>query len=264
MHQLDRRRARVERAGPRADHALAVQRLLQPRIVDEPRDHVGDGRLEQRVDQLGVVAECFAQLVLGWRVADPRVTGLLPQRPAHPVEEVLVLELALDVGVGEAVLAHAGCGAVGVEELPVPGPVVEGAPDSWLGDEHLVPVTAQRQLVDHPLIEEPDDVGARTDPVLGLGERLLQRARAAEPLAALQDEHRLAGLRQVGGARQAVVATADDDHVPRPGGELGDRGRQPDLTQAIPGCQELMRAGRWRSVRGCSPLGRRRQRCAGR
>ena len=37
VHQLDRRRAGVVRPGPRADDALAVERLLQPRVVDEPR-----------------------------------------------------------------------------------------------------------------------------------------------------------------------------------------------------------------------------------
>ena len=126
------------------------------------------------------------------RVADPRVARPLAQRAAHAVEELLVLELALDVGVGEAVLAHAGGGALGVEELGVPRAVVERAPDRRLGDEHPVAVAAQRQLVDHPLVEQADDVGARADDVARVGERLLQRARPAEPLAPLEHEHRAA------------------------------------------------------------------------
>ena len=128
--------------------------------------------------------------------------GALAQRAAHPVEEVLVRELPLDVGVGEPVVAHVGDGAVVVEELRVADvPSSNGHQMFGLGDEHLVAVAPQVELVDDPLVEQADDVGARADRVAVVGERALERARAAEPLAALEHEHRLAGLGEVRRAR---------------------------------------------------------------
>src|SRR5690606_25428321 len=61
--------------------------------------------------------------------------------------------------------------------------------------------------------------------------RPLERARAAEPLAALEHEHGPAGAREVGGRGEAVVAAADHDDVPALARELGDRRGQPDLAQ---------------------------------
>jgi hypothetical protein len=77
-------------------------------------------------------------------------------------------------------------------------------------------VATQLELVDHPLVEEPDHVRARADLVAGVGERFVECAGAAEPLALLEHEHRLAGLGEVRRAREPVVATADDDDVPHP------------------------------------------------
>jgi fumarylacetoacetase-like protein len=61
----------------------------------------------------------------------------------------------------------------------------------------------------------------------------LQRAGAAEPLAALEHQHAAAGLGEVGGGGQPVVAAADDDHVPLAPGELGERLRQPQLPELL-------------------------------
>ena len=81
------------------------------------------------------------------------------------------------------------------------------------------------------LIEQADDVRARADHVTLVGERPLESARAAEAIAALEHEHRLAGSREVCGAREPVVPSADDDRVPMSRGECGDRLRQADFSQ---------------------------------
>ncbi len=75
VHQLDRRRAPVARAGVRADHALAVQRVLQALIVDVVVEHLGDRRVEQDVDHPLVVAEHRLELVARGRLADPGCRG---------------------------------------------------------------------------------------------------------------------------------------------------------------------------------------------
>ncbi len=122
-------------------------------------------------------------------------------------------------------------GAVVVEPLAEAGAVLERDPQVRVGDVEVQAALLELQLVDHEVVEQADDVGARADRVAG--ERLLERARAAEPLAALEHEHRLAGAGEVGGGGEAVVAAADDDDVPVLGGELGDRGGQPDLTELL-------------------------------
>ena len=88
------------------------------------------------------------------------------------------------------------------------------------------------ELGDHDRVEQADDVGAGADHVALVGERALEGAGAAELVAALEHEHRLAGLGEVGGGGEPVVPAADDDRVPVARGELGDRRRQPDPATA--------------------------------
>ena len=95
------------------------------------------------------------------------------------------------------------------------------------------------EVVDHLLIEQAEDVGARADHEALVRERPLEGAGAAEPLAALEHEDGPAGPGQVGRRGQAVVAAADDDRVPVPGGELRDRRRQADLAEL--GCDLVHR-----------------------
>ena len=95
------------------------------------------------------------------------------------------------------------------------------------------PRSREPQLADDQLVEQADDVGARADDVARVAERPLERAGAAEPLAALEHEDRLAGAGEVRGAREAVVAAADDHGVPVAGGELGDGRGQADLAQLL-------------------------------
>ena len=92
-------------------------------------------------------------------------------------------------------------GAIGIGPLREVRAVLERAPEVRVGDEHAVAVPHEVELVDHPLVEQPDDVRARAHRVALVLERPLERARAPELLAALEHEHRLPGLRQVGRGR---------------------------------------------------------------
>ena len=83
------------------------------------------------------------------------------------------------------------------------------------------------------LVEQADDVGAGADHVLLVGERALERAGPAQPLAPLEHEDRLAGAREVGSGGEAVVPPADDHDVPAAGGELGNGRGQPDLAEHL-------------------------------
>ena len=115
---------------------------------------------------------------------------------------------------------------------PNDGAVVERDPEIRVGDPSSAGRGARRSSSrDHQLVEQADDVGARADHEALVGERALQGAGAAEPLAALEHEHAAPGPRQVGGRGEPVVAAADDDRVPVAGGEVGDRLRQPDLAE---------------------------------
>ncbi len=151
------------------------------------------------------------------------------ERRPGPADQRVVGVEALDVGLGEAVVAQVGGGALAVRVVGVGGAVGEAAPQVRIAGRHLVAVAAQIELGDHELVEQPDDVGAGGDEEAVVLERPLDRAGAAELLAPLQHEHRLAGPGQIGGRGEPVVPAADDDRVPIARGQLGDRHRQPDL-----------------------------------
>ena len=127
----------------------------------------------------------------------------------------------LEVGLGPGV----------VEPLAEGGAVLERDPEIRVGDEEAQAAAAEVELAHHQLVEQADDVGAGADDVTVVGEGALEGAGAAEPLAALENEDAAPGPRQVGGRGEAVVAAADDDHVPLAGGEVAERLRQPDLPE---------------------------------
>ncbi len=78
-------------------------------------------------------------------------------------------------------------------------------------DRDLVAVPLQVELAHDLRGHQRDDVRRARDPVAGPG--LLGRRGAAEHVAFLQDEHIQTGLRKVRCAREAVVASPDDDDV---------------------------------------------------
>ncbi len=69
-------------------------------------------------------------------------------------------------------------------------------------------------------MQQAREVGAGRHPDAGKG--LFNGAGAADAKPRFEDENTLAGAREIGGAGEAVVAGADDDGVPRFGGEFAD------------------------------------------
>ena len=77
--------------------------------------------------------------------------------------------------------------------------------------QDLEAVGRQVQLADDFGTKQRDDVGA--DGEVEAGDDLLGHGRAADEVAAFEDEHTAAGLGEVGRGRQAVVARADHDGI---------------------------------------------------
>ncbi len=173
------------------------------------------------------------ELGAGRRLADPGVALAGAQALADLVEEVLVGPVALLVLGADSERVEVALRAGVVEPLAEARAVGERDPQVGVGDVDVEAALLELELADHDVVEQADDVGAGADDEVGVGERALERAGAAEPLAALEDEHGLAGLGEVGGAGEAVVAAADDDGVPVLGGELADGCGEADLTELL-------------------------------
>ena len=71
----------------------------------------------------------------------------------------------------------------------------------------------QAELVDDPLRQQAHEVGVARQARVDAGPRALRDGRPAEVVAALEDQHRAPGARQVGGGDEAVVPAADDHGV---------------------------------------------------
>ncbi len=155
--------------------------------------------------------------------------GPRAKHPAQPLEQLLVGVEPPDVPLREAVLTEVGGGALPIEEEPHRAAIGQRAPEVGIGHQDPVAVALELELADHQTVEQSDDVGAGTDQVARVRKRLLERARSADPLLALEHQHRAARSRQIGGSGEPVVPSADHDRVPVPGGQLAERGRQPDL-----------------------------------
>ncbi len=112
-------------------------------------------------------------------------------------------------------------------------PSANGRPLRRVDDERPVPVLRELELLDDQRVQQPDEVGARAHHEPVVGERALERARAAELVAPLEDEDGLAGAREVRRGGESVVPTADDHDVPVARGELGDRRGQPDAAHRL-------------------------------
>ena len=214
VHQLDRGRPGLVGAAPGADDPLAVEGGLQALVGEVVVEDVGDGGLEHEVDHRLVATQDLLDLAASGSVPDPGVALALAELDPDLVEELLVGPVALLVGLRDPELVQVRLGALVVEPLAEGGAVVKGDPEVGVGREEAQAAPAQAELVDHDVVEQPDDVGARADHVTGIRERALEGAGAAESLAALEDQHALAGARQVGSRGEPVVAAADDDRVP--------------------------------------------------
>jgi hypothetical protein len=82
-------------------------------------------------------------------------------------------------------------------------------------------------------MEKPRQIGAGRHADAGPG--FFDSACATEAWAAFEDQNTFAGAREIGGASQAVVPSADDDSVPTPGGEFADRHGKTNATEGFDG-----------------------------
>jgi hypothetical protein len=64
------------------------------------------------------------------------------------------------------------------------------------------------------MVEEADEIRARTHNEPRVLERMLEGARTADAIARLEHEHGAPGASEICSRGEAVVAGSDDDHVP--------------------------------------------------
>ena len=146
------------------------------------------------------------------RIADPRVVRLGSQRLPDAAEELLVRRVS--VGVAGAHRSDHLMVALGVVPEAQGGPVVEWTPQMRVDQVHAISVAPQVELVDDAMVEEADEVCAGTHHEPRVVERMLEGARTADAVARLEHEHGAPRAREVCGGGEAVVAGADDDHIP--------------------------------------------------
>jgi hypothetical protein len=190
------------------DHALAVERVLQALVVDVLVEHIGDRRVEEDVDHPLVVTEQRLDLFPHGGFADPGVATSSAQSLPHLVEDVLVGPVAVDVVSGKPHRVEARLRLRVIEPCPN-DPPSETAPR--LGRRCTPRPAPRTELVDHQLIEQPDDVRARLTTYWSSS-----AARACTPRAAPADTSTAASLERIAG-REAVVPAADDHGVPMAG-----------------------------------------------
>src|SRR5216683_2590796 len=77
--------------------------------------------------------------------------------------------------------------------------------------QDLKSVTGKVEATDNLGPQQRDDV--RADRKLEAGKNFFRASRAAEDVAALEDEHFLSGFSQIGGVGEAVMASPNHDHV---------------------------------------------------
>ncbi len=71
----------------------------------------------------------------------------------------------------------------------------------------------ESELLDDEVRKQADEVGELREAGTVTGEHLHRASSPADDVVTLEDEHRAAGRGEVGGCRQPVVPTADDDGV---------------------------------------------------
>ncbi|MCA1843775.1 MAG: hypothetical protein LC792_11445, partial [Actinobacteria bacterium] len=144
-----------------------VQRRAQPLVVHVALQQLGHGQVEQHLQGLRIVADEGRQGVAVGGVAHPRVAVGPAQPVAQAPVHVLVGEVPGHVGGGEA--RHLGGRPAVVAPLGERRAVVERAPRDRVGQPGPVAVSGQVELGDDQRVQQPDQVGARADPVAAVG-----------------------------------------------------------------------------------------------
>ena len=216
MHQ-DVGRARRHRPAPRADDRLGRERALDPFVLEPLVEEV---RRAHREQPYGLVEIATAPLAEAPGRGRPLREIAQVHVRRHDEQQVLqqprdTIEVAVELHVrGRVSLAEpTDRGGVALDVAPQRErrPVRERHEVVGRDDRDLVPEPLQVELAHDPGGHQGHDVGRARDPVAR--PRLLRRRGAPDDAALLQDEHIQAGLRKVRCAREAVVASPDDDDV---------------------------------------------------
>ena len=197
-------------------YALCRRSSLQVALYE-----LGHRPVEEHVLGLVVVAEPLFDLLARGRLADPQIAiARRTQCIAQPAQHVAHRAPAFDVARSESANFRLA-GVVVVPELNARA-VEEGNEQSVDRGRPLEAALGQSQLGDNERMQQPRQIRARRH--AHAGERLFNRASAADARPALEHKHALARARQVRRARQAIVPRADDRS--HPSGAWPIRGRE--------------------------------------
>ena len=232
------RRARRARPEERADDAGRGQRRAQRLGLEPLADEVGRrhgqhldesgllrfGQSGETTGQAGQVDQAHRVECVGAR------RGLAQQRlgeARHLRHQQRVLLVCLGVLLGPAAqFAHGPAVVVGAPQV-----VVVERRQRAVDRQHLKAVPRQLQFANDLRPQQADDI--RSDTELEAGKDLFGDGRAAQDLAAFQDDDAAACSRQIGRRRQPVVAATDDDGVVGlPHAAKTSRGRQQPSVRA--------------------------------
>ena len=224
--------AGVEGAGVGSDDALAEIGDLEALVAEVALDELGHGPVEEQTAGFFVDAEASVDLGgSGW-FAEPDVGGTGgTQGVAEAAEDVVHGAPAFDVAGGKAA-DFFGAAVIVIPKLDG-GAVEKGNEEAVDGGRPMKAAEEKAEFFDDKGMEQTGEIGARRH--AHAGKRLLEGAGSADAGAAFEDEDAQAGAGEIGGADEAVVAGADDDDVPRAGGERADGGGKADLTEDLCG-----------------------------
>ena len=185
---------------------------LQAFVAEIVLDELGHGPVEEHGAGFLIVAEPQLRSARVWahRRSRDRLRPAGRKSIAEPANDVAHGVPALHIVGGER--ADFGFAAfVVIPELNA-GAIEEGNEEAVDGGGPLKAATGQVEFFDDERVQQSGKIGAGRH--AHAGEGLFDGAGAADAGAALDDQHALAGACEIGCAGQAVVAGADDDHVP--------------------------------------------------
>ncbi len=229
MMEANRRRSRIEGTGVGADHTLAQHCHLQALVADVVLDHLRHRPVETAPRALRDLCRCAL------RSAHATAT-LQSRRRFRPPDE------AHSADGGSRRTLHPSLSHRRGKACEPRRRSVRPSSQSWMLDPSrkgtkrpfyrrgpLEAAPREIQLVHHQRVQQN-----RRDRRKGTcvrSEGLLDGAGAADAQPAFDNQHLLSGFRKIGGTGEAVVARANDDHIPGGRGQFADRHRKSDFSQ---------------------------------
>ena len=229
------------RPGPHGGEQDAARRQRGPQglVREALPDEIGHGHGERAQQVAAVVATQPAvahaepqpgQRVAGrWRAHVGRRGGGEAAQEAGQRAHATV-ELRVRRGVRRRTGLELRGGARGIRPQGQRAAVRLRREDPRLGLHEGQAVALQAEVAVDVGAQPPDRVGQRRH--AHAGDQLVGDGGPAEAVAPLQEQRAQPGAGQVRGGRQAVVAAADDDGVPGPGGDAHHAARRPGARYA--------------------------------